>query len=187
MCYDEHQKELDNLTIKRGNLLEIRTLATQSTCRTRGSGSLNNKPIVYGANALRHLGGRLHHDHRLRILPFGAIDNIRKFKLNYKPIKNTKSIHNKYRGRNPRGSDHRNIVKVNKSGFKLDSRVIFATANVQSIRLKELQVSQLISDYSLDFIVLTETWLNSNHSLWKDTCTLNKAPAQTTYSQSQRG
>ena len=57
----------------------------------------------------------------------------------------------------------------------MDSRIIFATANVQSIRLKELQVSQLISDYSLDFIVLTETWLNSNHGLWKDTCTLNRA------------
>ena len=56
----------------------------------------------------------------------------------------------------------------------MDSRIIFATANVQSIRLKELQVSQLISDYSLDFIVLTETWLNSNHGLWKDTCILNR-------------
>ena len=65
-------------------------------------------------------------------------------------------------------------MKINKAGYKLDSRIIFATSNVQSIRLKELQVSQLISDYSLDFLVLTETWLNSNHDLWKDTCTLNR-------------
>ena len=41
------------------------------------------------------------------------------------------------------------------------------------MRYKELQVSQLISDYSLDFLVLTETWLNSNHDQWKDTTMLN--------------
>ena len=43
------------------------------------------------------------------------------------------------------------------------------------MRYKELKVSQLISDYSLDFLVLTETWLNSKHDLWKDTTILNKA------------
>ena len=73
------------------------------------------------------------------------------------------------------GSNNRNIVKINKVRYRSDSRIIFTTSNVQSIRLKELQVSELISDYSLDFLVLTETWLNSNHDLWKDTCTLNKA------------
>ena len=31
-----------------------------------------------------------------------------------------------------------------------------------------------MSDYSLDFLVLTETWLNSKHDLWKDTTPLNK-------------
>ena len=41
------------------------------------------------------------------------------------------------------------------------------------MRYKELQVSQLISDYSLDFLVLMETWLNSNHDQWKDTTMLN--------------
>ena len=42
-------------------------------------------------------------------------------------------------------------------------------------KVQESQVSQLIPDYSLDIIVPTETWLNSNYDLWKDTCTLNKA------------
>ena len=136
------------------------------------SGSLNNKHIVYTPNALRQISGLLHHDHRLKILPFGAIDNIRKLKLNYKPIKNNRSQHVR---NHQHGSNNRNIAKINKIGYRSDSRITFATSNVQSIRLKELQVSQLISDYSLDFIVLTETWLNSNHDLWKDTCTLNKA------------
>ena len=111
----------------------------------------------------------LQHDHRLKILPFGAIDNIRKLKLNNKPIKSNRGQHQES---HQSGSDSRYINKIR---FRSDSRIIFTTSNIQSIRYKELQVSQLISDYSLDFIVLTETWLNSNHDLWKDTCTPNKA------------
>ena len=85
MCYDSHQKGLENLTIKRGNLLEVRTetKAKAATNRMPESGSLNNKCIGYTANALRQISGLLQHDHRLKILPFGAINNIRKFKLNY--------------------------------------------------------------------------------------------------------
>ena len=36
----------------------------------------------------------------------------------------------------------------------MDSKITFATCNIQSLRYKELQVSQLIMDYALDFIVL---------------------------------
>ena len=127
---------------------------------------------MYQPKALRQIHELLHHDQRLKILPFGAIDNIRKLKLNNKPIKSNRDQHHET---HQTGLDSRNITKIHKIGFRSDSRIIFATANVQSIRYKELQVSQLISDYSLDFLVLSETWLNSNHDLWKDTCTLNNA------------
>ena len=56
----------------------------------------------------------------------------------------------------------------------MDSKITFATCNIQSLWYKELQVSQLITDYALDFIVLTETWLNSNHDNWKNTTILNQ-------------
>ena len=39
---------------------------------------------------------------------------------------------------------------------------------------KELQLSKLISDYSLDFLVVTETWLNAMQEHWKDTTILNR-------------
>ena len=135
-------------------------------------GHLTISALVYTANALKQISGLLQHDQRLKILPLGAIDNIRKFKLNYKPMENNRPQCQKHCQSR---SDNRNIVKINKVGYRSDSRIIFATSNIQSIRLKELQVSQLISDYSLDFLVLTETWLNSNHDIWKDTCTLSKA------------
>ena len=92
MCYDKHQIELEKVTIKQGNLLEIKTVAiSEAINRTPISGSLNNKHIVYTANALKQISKSLQHDHRLKILPFGTIDNIRKFKLNHKPIKNNRS------------------------------------------------------------------------------------------------
>ena len=89
MCYDKHQCELERLTIKKGNLLEIRASTILETSEAiNRSGPLNNKRIVYTASALREIR-LLQHDHRFKILPFGAIDNIRKFKLNNKPIKIT--------------------------------------------------------------------------------------------------
>ena len=81
MCYDKHKSELERLTIKKGNLLEIRTstiLETSEAINKPRSGPLNNKCIVYTANALRGIRLLLQHDHRFKILPFGAIDNIRK-------------------------------------------------------------------------------------------------------------
>ena len=56
----------------------------------------------------------------------------------------------------------------------MDNKITFATCNIQSLRYKELQVSQLFTDYALDFLVITETWLNSNHENWKDTTILNR-------------
>ena len=38
----------------------------------------------------------------------------------------------------------------------MDRKITFATCNIQSLRYKELQVSQLIADYVLDFLVLRD-------------------------------
>ena len=46
---------------------------------------LNNKPtIVYDPISLRLMESAVHHDHRLKILPFDAIRTIRKLGLNAK-------------------------------------------------------------------------------------------------------
>ena len=48
------------------------------------------------------------------------------------------------------------------------------TCNIQSICNKELQVSELIQDYSLDALIIMETWLKTKDRDWKDTTELNK-------------
>ena len=72
------------------------------------------------------------------------------------------------------GTNCSNLINIKKQGHKADKNIIFGTCNVQSVGLKELQVSELISDYSLDFLLLTETWLNDKHSQWKDCTILNR-------------
>ena len=112
----------------------------------------------------------LQHDQRLRLLPFGTLDRIRRFGLNNKLVKN--KIHLRLQQHQYKANT-KNLIKIDRNRFKTDPRIIFATCNIRSMQYKELQVSHLISDYSLDFIILTETWLNSNHDLWKDTAMFN--------------
>ena len=135
-------------------------------------GALNNKKtIAYSTEALKTIG-QVQHDQRLRLLPFGTISAVRRLKLNCKPIKG------KCQQRTPlpsqQGANRNNLIIAKRDGFKQDQNIIFGACNIQSLRFKELQVSELLNDYSMDFLVLTETWLNNNHTQWKDTTVLNR-------------
>ena len=44
-------------------------------------------PKTYSANALKAIRTTCQHDHRLKVLPFGAISRIKELKLNHKRIK----------------------------------------------------------------------------------------------------
>ena len=111
-----------------------------------GNGPLNNKRIVYEPGVLRRMLENLQHDQRLRLLPFGSIDKIRRLKLKNKPIRN--KIHLRLQ-QHQNKANSKNLIDIKKTGFKIDSRIIFATCNIQSMWYKKLQVSHLISDYSL--------------------------------------
>ena len=156
----------DWLTNKLKNILDIIPSGEATTTnglpivQSTGSRPHNNKTIVYDSDALKAMRRNLHHDQWLRTLPFGLIDKIRRLKLNNKPIKSR--IHLREQQHQYK-ANITNLIRIKQNGYKIDSNIIFATCNIQSMRYKELQVSQLISDYSLDFLVLMETWLNSNH------------------------
>ena len=177
---------MDWLTNKVENFLEI--IPSEEAINTNvcpivsntGSRPLNNKSIVYDPHALKAMCGNLCHDERLRTLPFGLINKIRRLKLNNKPIKSR--IHLREQQHQYKANSS-NLIRIKQNGYKSDSNIIFATCNIQLVRLKELQVSQLISDHSLDFLVLMETWLNSNHNQWKDKHNVKQQPTKTTYSR----
>ena len=171
---------MDWLTNKSENIVEI--IPSTQAKHTNGQpivssrpsgqrrGSLNNKLIVYEPTALKEMRNHLQHDQRLRQLPFRTLDKIRRLGLNNKPTKDRLHLCEHL---HQYGANLTNLINIKKSGYKMDSKIIFTTCNIQSLRYKELQVSQLITDYALDFIVLTETWLNSNHENWKNTTILN--------------
>ena len=53
-------------------------------------------------------------------------------------------------------------------------------AHIQSIKNKDLQVSELIDDYGIDVLVLMETWLSNKESdkQWLENTSLNRQPYQ---------
>ena len=122
-------------------------------------------------NALRTIGDQVQHEHRLRILPFGVISRVRSLKLNCKPQKNKRSSRATIK---QKGLVQSNLINVKNLSIRKQGNITIGTCNVQSLQNKELQINELISDYSLDLLVLTETWLMSNHQFWKDTTTLNR-------------
>ena len=168
------------LTVRDENGPRIRFLKYVNISPTQHTPSSHDNPlshktiaIAYNANALKAIRNTCQHDHRLKVLPFGAISRIKELKLNHKRRKRK----NKQNIRTPfiqSGCNLNNVITIKKQGHKSDNNIIFGTCNIQSVRLKELQVSELISNYSLDFLLLTETWLNDKHTQWKDCTTLNR-------------
>ena len=121
---------------------------------------------MYEPTALKEIRNHLQHDQRLRQLSLEHLDKIRRLGLNNKPTKDRLHLHEHLTSVWCKPNQ---FIYLKKSGYKMDSKIMFATCNIQSLRYKELQVSQLFTDYALDFIVITETWLNSNHENWKNT------------------
>ena len=113
------------------------------------------------------------HDQSYKILPFSAIRAIRSLKLNCKKIKKNKQHNILQTGVNPC-----NLIQIQiiKSPAPYDHRLKIATVNTQSIKCKDLQVMELISDHNLDFVVVTKTWLTNNQSdnIWLEGTCLKK-------------
>ena len=131
-------------------------------------------PKMYSAKELKAIRTTCQYDQRLKILPFGAIRKIKELKLNRKRRRGRRNKQNTRIPFRQYGCNLNNIITIKKQGRKPENNIIFGTCNIQSVKPKELQVSDLVNDYSLDFLILTETWLSNKHMQWKDCTTLNK-------------
>ena len=111
------------------------------------------------------------YDQRYKVLPFGAIRSIRSLKLNHKKVKN-----NKWHNSMLTEVNLCNLIQITRLPALQDQWLKIAPVNTQSIRHKDVQVSKLISDHNLDFVVTTETWLANNQSdnIWLEGTCLNK-------------
>ena len=117
---------------------------------------LSCKTIAYSANALRAIWDNHQHDQQFKVLPFGAVRKIRELRINCKPTK-----HNNNRpGICQHGCNTKNLRNLLNAKTNSTCNIIGGTCNVQSLKAKELLVSELIKDYLMDFIVATESWLS---------------------------
>ena len=64
----------------------------------------------------------------------------------------------------PTKVDNSNLITLNKGLNRKYTNLTIGTCNVQSIRNKDLQISDLLNDYSIDILAVTETWLTDNQS-----------------------
>ena len=99
---------------------------------------LSYKTIAYSANVLKAIRDSCQHDQRLKVMPFGAISKIKQLKLNHKRRKRKQNIRTPFK---QNGCNYSNVISIKKQGHKPDNNIIFGTCNIQSMRLKELQVS----------------------------------------------
>ena len=126
----------------------------------------------YDPAALRIIEDKVHHDKRLCMFPFGAIRTIRSLGLNVKPRFKSQS---KRHGFKQYSVDKINLVTVKRASLH-DPNIILATVNIQSLKTKELLVSELFDDHAIHVLILTETWLTNkqNDKNWLDVMDLNR-------------
>lgn len=115
------------------------------------------------------------HDQRHKLIPYHVINRIRQLRLNCKKEKHTKKPRIRLV---PTGVNNNNLIRIKKQANKGDTNLLVATCNTQLVKRKDLQVSGLLTDYSLDILVLTETWLSNNDTQWLETTLLNHEPYQ---------
>ena len=141
---------------------------------TGAFGSLKDKKTIhYEPGKLKRMQHVIKHDIRYRILPFGTATRIRELRLH---VKKRKHCHRPKWIQHPSRSIGEHLSKLRKINQSHTGNIIVGQCNIQSIKAKCLQVSDLLHDYSLDVLLLTETCLTNKDKIWIDSSNFNKDP-----------
>ena len=173
--------------ISKYHLLDLFTNWTQ----TRGANSLlpinitetmtrASRPLQRGtrelccdSKTLRQIPEITEQDTRYKILNFGTIRRVCKLGINRK----------KYRliPRKPlipqQGPNFNNLIHIKPQSIRSVSStksVKIVTENVQSIKNKEQPLLYQIIEQDIDIMIVTETWLTKDDTVWLDSCNFNK-------------
>lgn len=107
-------------------------------------------------------------------LPPQTVNKIRQLKLN------------KHRQRGKRGGSRFSLglnpanlidIKLNKDNSlqRQSKQIRMGLVNARSIKKKDLILHDKIEDHSLDFVIITETWLSETDDLWLASTDLNSS------------
>ena len=136
--------------------------------------------IIYDQTKLKEIVNNYNSnkDYRYKRLPIEAIKTIRTLRLNRKRRRHCYTCQKRRDAKHADGSRPENLTKIHRNDQKNRINIILGTINIQSIKSKELQLVDLLEDYSLDALIVTETWLtkNDNDTQWLQTTPLNRNP-----------
>ena len=158
-------------TTKANNLLPINITETM----TKASRPLqrNTNELCYDSKTLRQIHEITKQDTRYKILNFGTIRRVCKLGINNK----------KYRLilRKPlipqQGPNFSNLIHIKPQSIRSTSStksVKIATGNVQSLKNKEQPPLHQLIEQDIDIMIVTETWLTKDDTVWLDSCDFNK-------------
>ena len=128
--------------------------------------ALRTKTIHYDPSELKRIQTMLleQHDYRYKKkLPIDTIKIIRNLRLNPKRRRHLYTAQKRLKNR-PTKLDISNLITLNKGLTRKYKNLIIGTCNAHSIRNKDLQISDLLNDYSIDILAVIETWLMDKQS-----------------------
>ena len=132
---------------------------------------------TYLSMDLKYLKDIVYHNSCYKTLPNQICRRIIDLKINKKRRRGCRAGARSRKQQNPRYANLLNLINIKTSTKRVSNYldVKIATANVQSIRNKDLILHQHIGDNEIDLCVLTETWLGNkqNDNIWKSCTPLN--------------
>ena len=128
-------------------------------------------------------------DTRYKILSFGTIRRVRELCINRKKYR--------HKARKPpilqQGCNTNNLIHIKPQQAKCPppptKPVKIATGNLQSLKNKEQPLLHQCIDKDIDIMIVTETWLMKDDTIWLEACDLNKDTygIQSAHHQNGRG
>ena len=145
--------------------------------------------IIYDQTKLKEIINNYHStkDYRYKKLPIEAIKTIRTLRLNRKRRRHRYTCQKRRDAKHADGSRPENLTKIHRKDQKNRTNITLGTINIQSIKRKELQLVDLLEDYSLDALIVTETWLTKNDTQWLETTPLNRNTYSLTHANRPNG
>ena len=177
-------------TTRTNNLQYINTYRTAGrTLRTFIPSQQKAINLSYDPKTLKQIHQMAQEDTRYKILSFGTIRRVCELGINRK----------KYRLKASKpptlqqGCNTNNLIHIKPQQPKSQSPPIkpikIATGNVQSLKNKEQSLLHQLIDKDIDIMIITETWLTKDDTIWLEACDLNKDTyrIQSAHCQNGRG
>ena len=125
---------------------------------------------------------------RYKTLNFGKIRRVCELQLNKKKQKLTSRIPS-IPQQGPNLSNLIHIEPLTPRSTLFFNSIKKATGNVQSLKNKEQTLLHELIEQDIDIMVVTETWLTKDDTVWLDSCDFNKNTCriQSAHHQTERG